>query len=73
MRNEDGNGIQCLYTDGDQKGQTFYVTPDYTKGPLVTLRTDKDGAAEFELEDGGYFNFADSGDNIFSVWEVLLA
>lgn len=69
-KNKDKDGIQCLYTDGNQKGQTFYVTPVYTKDPLVTLRTDEDGAAEFELEDGGHFNFADRGDQYYVLKET---
>ncbi len=68
----DTGAIQCLYTDNAGVGQNdiFYVTPDVSNGPLVTLTTDEYGSAVFHTPEGGYFNFADLGDQYYVLREA---
>lgn len=64
--------IECLYTDDSSVNEdgVFYVTPDLSGGPLVTLATDDEGYAVFHTPEGGYFNFADLGDRYYVLREV---
>lgn len=64
--------IQCLFTDNSnvQENTVFYVTPDVSGGPLVTLTTDENGSAVFHTPEGGYFNFADLGSQYYVLRET---
>lgn len=68
----DTGDIQCLYTDNSsvQENTIFYVTPDESNGPLVTLTTDENGSAVFHTPEGGYFNFADLGNQYYVLRET---
>ncbi len=66
---DDTGAIRCLYTDGNQSGETFYVRPDESE-TLVTLTTKPDGSAVFATADGSYFNFADRGDRYYVLRET---
>lgn len=66
---DDTGAIRCLYTDGNQNGETFYVKPDDSE-TLVTLTTESDGSAVFATADGSYFNFADRGDRYYVLRET---
>ncbi len=65
----DTDAIRCLYTDAGVRGQTFFVRPDYDE-TLITIKTDADGSAVFQTPDGGYFNFADRGDQYYVLRET---
>lgn len=67
---DDPGAIACLYTDSDVQGRRpFHVRQKTGSSALVKLTTGPDGSAQFRLDDGSLFNFADQKTDYYILHE----